>query len=335
MPIGNLLNGLGGVTGLVNPVLNGVGGTVNGVVGGVVGSGTGLLGGSGSSILDNLLSNDLLGGSLIGNITGSVLDLGGMVGAGGLLNLGGLLGKDGILDLNGVISDVLKLLSPDASLDLDDYLDDDGNVDKSKFEKVMIGTDGRDTFSLPEDASTYVDGRGNTDVVNFARSIEGFAFASGSDAVLFVKDDKAYYFENVERVSFFEGQLYLDTGVGENGGMAYRLYQAAFNRAPDNDGVKWWVDALDKGMTGYEAASGFISSNEFNATYGNLNAEAFVSAIYKNVLGRSASDGEVKYWVNEMSAGRQDKAGVLFNFSESAENVALVGQVIENGFTLA
>jgi hypothetical protein len=88
-------------------------------------------------------------------------------------------------------------------------------------------------------------------------------------------------------------------------------------------------------MTGYEAASGFISSNEFNATYGNLSASDFVSAIYKNVLGRGASDGEVKYWVNEMSAGRQDKAGVLFNFSESSENVALVGQVIENGFTLA
>ena len=233
-----------------------------------------------------------------------------------------------------MLGDVLKILSPDTSLDLDDYLDEDGNVDKSKFEKVMIGTDRRDTFSLPEDASTYVDGRGNTDVVNFARSIEGFAFASGSDAVLFVKDDKAYYFENVERVSFFEGQLYLDTGVGENGGMAYRLYQAAFNRAPDNDGVKWWVDALDKGLTGHEAAAGFISSNEFNATYGNLGTEAFISAIYQNVLGRNASSAEVKYWADEMSAGSQDKAGVLFNFSESSENVALVGQVIENGFTL-
>lgn len=44
------------------------------------------------------------------------------------------------------------------------------------------------------------------------------------------------------------------------------------------------------------------------------------------MLGRDASTDEVSCWVNEMSAGRQDKAGVLFNFSGSSENVALVGR---------
>jgi hypothetical protein len=372
--LGDLLDGVGDtVESLVNPLLPGVGASADDVVDSVAAllRGAGetsplgnlfgnslLAGGTGSgSILglgllneEGVLVVDLLGNNIAvlpqngGIVTvndsgllsdGGVLDLGGLLGEGGLLDLSGLVGPDGIIDLSGVLGAVLGLLTPDASLDPDDYLDEDGNVDQSKFEKVLIGTEGRDTFSLTEDVSTYVDGRGGLDTVNFSSSVEGFAFASGSNAVLFVKDDKAYYFENVERVSFFEGQLYLDTGAGENAGMAYRLYQAAFNRAPDNDGVKWWVDAFDNGLTGYEAAGGFISSNEFKTTYGNLGAEAFVEAIYENVLGRGAEAAGLRYWIDEIESGRQDRATVLFNFSESPENIALVGQVIDNGYTLS
>lgn len=349
--VADLLRGVGGVGGggggdggglslLGNLFGNGLLGNGNG--GSILG--LNLLDGNGVVVLD-LLGNQVAvlpnnGGIVTINDQGllgdsGLLDLGGLIGEGGLLDLTGLLGEGGIIDLSGLLGSILALLSPDASLDPDDYLDDDGNVDISKFDNVQIGTEGRDTFSITEDTSTYVDGRGDIDVVNFGRSVEGMAFASGSNAVLFVDGDTPYYFENVERVSFFEGALYLDTGAGENAGVGYRLYQAAFDRAPDNDGVKFWVDALDDGLSAQDAAAGFIFSNEFRSTYGDLTDDAFVSAIYQNVLGRSAGGAEHAYWLGELESGRQDRADVLLGFSESAENVELVGQVIADGYTVA
>jgi hypothetical protein len=51
-------------------------------------------------------------------------------------------------------------------------------------------------------------------------------------------------------------------------GQAYRIYKAAFNRTPDNDGLKFWIGELDKGMSLLQAASGFVGSAEFNSVYG-------------------------------------------------------------------
>ncbi|MEO3389059.1 DUF4214 domain-containing protein [Mesorhizobium sp. CAU 1741] len=371
--VGNLVDGVGDtVEGLVDPLLPGVGSTSDDVVDALANL---LRGTNGSSPLGNLFSNGLLGedptqsilglnllddeGVVVLDVLGTevavlpdnggivtiddqgvlgesdVLDLGGLLGDGGLLDLSGLLGSDSLLDLSGLLGGVLGLLSPDGSLDPDDYLDEDGNVDTSKFETVLIGTDGRDTFSITEDSSTYVDGRGGLDVVNLGRSVEGLSFASGSNAVVFADGDTPYYFENVERVTFFEGALYLDTGAGENAGIGYRLYQAAFNRTPDNDGVKFWVEELDEGLSAQDAAAGFIFSNEFAATYGSLSDEEFVAEIYENVLGRSAEGAGTDYWLGELDSGRQDRADVLLGFSESAENVELVGQVIDDGYTVA
>jgi hypothetical protein len=343
--VADLIRGAGGSGGagglpLVSNLLG------NGLLGGGSGSilGLGLLNDDGVVVLDILGTNvavlpnnggivTINGNGLLGE--SGILDLGGLLGQGGLLDLGGLLGPDGVLDLSGILGSVLGLLSPDGTLNPGDYLDEDGNVDLSKFEMVLIGTDGRDTFSLGQEVSTYVDGRADIDWVNFGRPVEGLAFAVGANGVVFLDGNTPYYFENVERVQFFEGALYLDTGAGENAGVAYRLYQATFNRTPDNDGVKWWVNELDKGMSAHQAAAGFVHSNEFKTTYGQFSNQGFVGEIYENVLGRAAESAGLSYWLDELSSGRMDRAEVLLGFSESAENVALVGQVIEQGYALA
>ena len=156
----------------------------------------------------------------------------------------------------------------------------------------------------------------------------------GTDAVLFTDNDTLFYFQNVERVNFFEGSLYLDTGAGENAGVGYRLYQAAFDRIPDGDGVKYWVDKLDGGLSFADAAAGFVSSAEFAQTYGNLTNADFVDQIYENVLGRAAEAAGTAYWNDYLTSGHS-RADVLIGFSESAENVALVAVSIENGYTVA
>jgi len=350
--------GTGAVDTVVNTIsglLGGTGSTDGGLLGNLFGDG--LLGGvtdgtvSGIGLLgdDGVVTLDLLGTTIAvlpengGIVTvdasgvpstgGGLLDLGGILGNGGLLNLTNLLGDGGIINITSVLGDVINMLGDDT-LDPDDFTDEDGNIDPSKFDNAFVGTSGRDHFSLSEDVSTYVNGKDDIDTVSFGRSAEGLTVTVGATAVMFSDKDSLFYFQDVERVQFFEGTLLLDTGAGENAGVAYRLYQAAFDRTPDNNGVKFWVDEIDNGLSAKNAAAGFVSSAEFQQTYGNLSNAAFVDQIYENVLGRAAEAAGTAFWNDYLASGR-DRADVLLGFSESTENVALVGASIEHGYSVA
>lgn len=275
------------------------------------------------------------GNGLLGD-SGNLTDLGGVLGEGGLLNLTGLVGEDGILDLTGLLGSVLDLL--DDGIDLDDFLDDDGNIDPDKFDQVMIGTDGNDTFMVDTDSSTYVDGKGGIDTVNIASASNDFAFAVGSDAAAFQSENAFIYLDNVERVKFFDAQLYLDTGAGENAGSAYRLYQAAFDRTPDDEGLQYWIGRLDAGVSLNAIADSFIHSPEFARTYGTLNTvsnSAYVDLLYDNILGRDYDTDGFNYWVSRLDNNQTNRGDLLAFFSESDENQALVATQIEDGIWLS
>lgn len=73
---------------------------------------------------------------------------------------------------------------------------------------------------------------------------------------------------SVERLAFTNGTLALDVGAGETAGTLYRLYQAAFARAPDQSGLNYWIDTIDRGLSAEQAAFNFVTSSEFAALYG-------------------------------------------------------------------
>lgn len=134
----------------------------------------------------------------------------------------------------------------------------------------------------------------------------------------------------VERARFDDASVAFD--IGGNAGQAYRLYRAAFDREPDHAGLGYWIDALDDGMPLAAVASGFIGSNEFIELHGAAPTEdAFVAALYDNVLDRAPDDAGFAYWVDEMHTGRRSQADVLVGFSESAENQQAVIGLIQNG----
>lgn len=292
----------------------------------------GLLDGAGLGGLDGL--GDL--GGLTSGLTG-ILELDGLLSDSGLLNLTGIL-DGGVLDLGGVLGDVLGLLSIGGVLNPDDNLDPDGEVNPETFAYQRYGTAGNDSFLVPN-GSTYIDGKGGRDTVTFAQSSEGMAFASGKNAVVFAKEDTLYYFKDVERVEFFEGTLYLDTGGGENAGMAYRLYQAAFDRMPDAEGLTYWINRLDTGNVSLAAiADSFIHSPEFVRTFGTVetvsNAQ-FVELLYLHTLDRGADSAGYDYWVQRLDNNQTNRGDLLAFFSESDENQQQVAAQIDNGIWIA
>jgi len=134
---------------------------------------------------------------------------------------------------------------------------------------------------------------------------------------------------NVERLQFSDAKVAID--VNGQGGQAYRLYQAAFDRTPDTGGLGYWINTLDQGASLTAVANAFVGSAEFSQRYGALNNDQFVNQLYLNVLNRNADAGGQAYWTGHLNASNLSRADVLAYFSESPENQAAVIGVIQNG----
>jgi hypothetical protein len=138
---------------------------------------------------------------------------------------------------------------------------------------------------------------------------------------------------NVERIQFDKTTLALD--INGNSGQAYRLYRAAFGRAPDNDGLKYWIGRMDTGTALEQVAAEFIGAPEFKGLYGTNPTDAeFLTKLYENVLHRTPDQGGYDWWLGQLNDGAYDKIKALASFSESPENQAGVLNAIINGIYL-
>jgi hypothetical protein len=134
-------------------------------------------------------------------------------------------------------------------------------------------------------------------------------------------------YEQYDRVTFTDAVLAFDDDG--NAGIAYRLYQAAFDRTPDDAGLAFWIGELDGGASALAVSAGFAASAEFIALFGT-SPNTIIAGLYENVLGRAGEPAGIDYWVGQLSAGAST-GEVLLGFSESDENVALVAPAISEG----
>tara|TARA_B100000945_G_scaffold279364_1_gene245738 strand:- start:23 stop:1201 length:1179 start_codon:yes stop_codon:yes gene_type:complete len=113
------------------------------------------------------------------------------------------------------------------------------------------------------------------------------------------------------------------TGIYDASGEMFRLYNAAFSRFPDNDGLKYWIKQYSEGLDNHEIVSkSFLGSNEFINKYGsNLSNEAFVEKLYINVLGRTYDQEGYNYWTGNLNNNVEQRWSVLWNISQSNENI--------------
>ncbi|WP_374362697.1 DUF4214 domain-containing protein [Pseudoduganella danionis] len=181
---------------------------------------------------------------------------------------------------------------------------------------LVDGGSGSDTVVLAGPRDSYqISQNGNSLLV------QSKAFAGGTDTLT-----------NVERLLFDDGAVAYD--IAGIGGQIYRLYQAAFDRAPDKSGLGFWMHQMDEGMSLDTVASFFTSSPEFQSLYGsNLSNAALVDKLYQNVLHRAGDEGGIKFWNNYLDHQGGTQAKTLAYFGESPENQATLASVIGNGFS--
>ncbi len=198
---------------------------------------------------------------------------------------------------------------------------------------VVIGTAANEQISDGIGSDTIDGGPGfdtviyncNKDSFTLVRTTAGWSISSTAEGI----DTLA----NVERIRFSDKTLALD--ISGNAGQAYRLYRAAFDRVPDNAGLKFWINALDNGSSLKDAAAGFMASDEFKALYGvNPSNELFVTKLYTNILHRVPDLAGYNYWVNALNQKVVTQMDVLMLLSESPENQSAVIASILNGIEL-
>lgn len=112
-------------------------------------------------------------------------------------------------------------------------------------------------------------------------------------------------------------------------GRVLSLYQAALNRAPDVDGLNYWVDQYISGKSFLDISQGFVNSTEFSTLFSINSPEDYVDTLYQNILGREGEAGGISFWLDNLSNGDSFEQ-VLLGFSDSAENQAEVASLLDN-----
>lgn len=195
----------------------------------------------------------------------------------------------------------------------------------------VLGTAGNNFFTATA-GYHRIDGGAGLDTVLYLGARAGFTVARDAGGIV-VSDTAGTVRDalvNIERVQFSDVWLALD--INGTAGKAFRLYQAAFDRAPDLAGLGYWIKMLDSGVTLDQVSAGFVASGEFADLYGaNPSDSHFVSLLYQHVLHRPAEGAGYDFWMNALQAGQAPRAEVLSAFSESGENQAQVIGSIQDG----
>lgn len=176
----------------------------------------------------------------------------------------------------------------------------------------LLGGSGDDFFDGNEGLDSIIlDG----DLVDFAiiQTVDGTIRVTGSE--------DEYTLLNVERLEFANGVLGYD--IDGNAGQAYRLYQAALGRAPDTEGLGYWIDDLDQSVGEIVwLAANFLYSDEFTQRFGDASLKndlELLYSFYDIAFDRAPDEAGLNYWLDQLSEG-MSREKVLASFSESTEN---------------
>lgn len=206
------------------------------------------------------------------------------------------------------------------------------NIDGTAHDDNIFGYAGADSL-FGGRGNDYLDGGSGLDEAYYQGNRSEYAVRVDGDRVIvtdLVGNEGRDLLSNIERLDF--GDIDIAFDINGAAGEAYRLYQAAFNRAPDLEGLGYWINELDKGRSLVDVAASFVNSDEFRAVYGSHpdNADILLR-LYQNVLHRAPDAEGFRYWLDVLDHGDASLASVLVGFSESEENYAALVGSMQNG----
>ena len=172
-------------------------------------------------------------------------------------------------------------------------------------------------------------------VLNYSGNFNDYTFINVEQGLYQIRDNNNYdditgipkiIFADrpygISAISYVKATFDQLKGMNTYSGKIYRLYNAAFKRLPDPNGLKYWINNFKSGIDNErEIASSFINSYEFSQAYGEvISDDKFVQNLYQNVLKREPDLIGLNYWLGQLDSGLEQRNEVLLGFSESIEN---------------
>ncbi|MEM9764462.1 MAG: DUF4214 domain-containing protein [Pseudomonadota bacterium] len=102
------------------------------------------------------------------------------------------------------------------------------------------------------------------------------------------------------------------------------LYEAAFGRSADVEGLNFWLDALNSGLTLDDVADRFIESDEFISLFGEIDTltdTQIVTNFFENVLERDPDPEGLDFFVGVLADPNVEPVDLLLSFALSPENL--------------
>lgn len=97
-----------------------------------------------------------------------------------------------------------------------------------------------------------------------------------------------------------------------------RLYIATFDRVPDYEGLRYWLD--DSGLKLEGIASSFFEQEETMERYPpDSDDEEFVRAVYENLFDREPESAGLEYWLQRLRSGEIEKSLFLLAVINGAQ----------------
>lgn len=89
------------------------------------------------------------------------------------------------------------------------------------------------------------------------------------------------------------------------------------NRAPDLNGLAYWIGQLQTRLTDEQLEAVFLAAPEYVADHGG-NAENWVIGMYHDLLGRAPDNAGLAYWTNQIASGESEYS-IALGFAASSE----------------
>ncbi|WP_300534890.1 DUF4214 domain-containing protein [uncultured Mameliella sp.] len=205
---------------------------------------------------------------------------------------------------------VLRLLSADSDVRLQ-------GVEVLDFDNRTVSV--TDYLNEIGSAPGGIYGTSNDDLLTGTSGNEIISGGAGRDILLGHGGQDTLIGDEGDDLLIAEGRGLYGTEFSEQ---VYRIYNAVFGREPDVNGHQYWVQQLaSSAMTHAEVSGHFMSSPEFQQTYGTTTDAEFVTLLYQNVLSRAPDPAGMASWLASLDGG-MSRQMVVRHFAESPENKA-------------
>lgn len=200
-------------------------------------------------------------------------------------------------------------------------------------QNFLLGGDGDDTL-MGGGGNDVLLGGSDVDVAKYQGIAANFTFdlsKAGDKIVTSVQDrtdlEGTDLLNEIEIVDFSSSKdinLDIIDGVVNLNSAELRslveVYIASFSRAPDAEGLYYWGDRFNDGMSLQQIAQSFFDQAETQSIYGRKTNSELVSTVYQNFLGRDAEKAGRDYWVDELDNNIISKDSFLLAVINGAQS---------------